>query len=103
MNRATPKLRDLVERLNAYEMKRNDPSETRTSAGRRAFEKFRPQLAALIGNVGYSALVSRALALGFAEAPWLRAVQVKTVGSLDGFEELGAQVDPDEYFEGWAI
>jgi hypothetical protein len=100
MSRATPKLRDFAERLIAYETTKNNSSETKTSAAFLVGEKLRPQLAALMGNVGFRALLSRALALSNAEVPWLRAVHVKADGSLDGLDELGAQVDPDDIFEG---
>ena len=56
-----------------------------------------------MGNAGFRALLSRALALANAEVPWLRAVQVKADGSLEGLEELHAQLDPDEIFEGRVV
>ena len=56
-----------------------------------------------MGNGGFRALLSRALALANAEVPWLRAVQVKADGSLEGLEELHAQLDPDEFFEGRVV
>ncbi|HZL31528.1 MAG TPA: hypothetical protein VFC54_10785 [Pseudolabrys sp.] len=66
-------------------------------------EKLRPQLATLMGNIGFRALLSRTLALANPEFPWLRAVQVKAEGSLEGLDELGTQVDPDDVFEGCAV
>ena len=56
-----------------------------------------------MGNVGFRALLSRALALANADVPWLRAVHVKADGSLEGLDELGAQVDPDEIFQGCVV
>ena len=100
MSRAIPKLQDFAERLIAHEMIGNNSSETKTPAACRAGEKLRPQLATLMGNIGFRALLSRALALANADVPWLRAVHVKTDGSFEGLEELGAQIDPDEFFEG---
>jgi hypothetical protein len=100
MNRATPKLRDFAERLIAYETSRNKSSKTKIPAAFFVGEKLRPHLAALMGNVGFHALLSRALALANAEVPWLRAVHVKSDGSLEGLDELDAQVDPEEVFEG---
>jgi hypothetical protein len=63
-------------------------------------EKLRPQLATLMGNAGFRALVSRSLALASAEVPWLRAVQVKPDGSLEGLEEIHTQLSSDARFVG---
>ena len=100
MSRATPKMRDFAERLIGHETRKNKSSETKTPAACRVAEKLRPHLATLMGNLGFRALLSRALALANAEVPWLRAVHVNADGSLEGLDELGAQVDPDEIFEG---
>ena len=96
-------MRDFAERLIAYETKGNKHSETKTPAACRAGEKLRPHLATLMGNIGFRALLSRALVLTNADVPWLRAVHVKTDGSFEGFEELGAQIDPDEFLEGCVL
>jgi hypothetical protein len=56
-----------------------------------------------MGNVGFRALLSRALALANAEVPWLVAVHVNADGSFEGLDKLGAQVDPDEIFEGCVV
>src|ERR1039457_4695969 len=103
MSRATPKMRDFAERLIVYETRENKSSETKTQAAFLVGEKLRPQLAALMGNVGFRALISRALALSNAEIPWLRAVHVNTDGFFQGLDELGAQVGPDEIFEGRVV
>src|SRR5664279_1224869 len=103
MSRATPKMRDFAERLIAYETRGNKSSETKPPAVFLVGEKLRPQLAALMGNVGFRALLSRALALANAEVSWLRAVHVNADGSFEGLDELGAQVDPDEIFEGCVV
>jgi len=99
MSRATPKARDFAERLIAYETRENRSSETKIPAACFVGEKLRPQLATLMGNVGFRALLSRALALANAEVPWLVAVHVNADGSFEGLDKLGAQVDPDEIFE----
>ena len=103
MSRATPKMRDFAERLIAYETRGNKPSEIKTPAACLVGEKLRPHLATLMGNAGFHALLSRALALANAEVPWLRAVHVNAGGSFEGLDELGAQVDPDEIFEGCVV
>jgi hypothetical protein len=103
MSRATPQMRDLSQCLIAYETRGNKSSETKTPAACLVGEKLRPHLATLLGNVGFRALLSRALALANTDVPWLRAVHVKTDGSFEGLDELEAQVDPDEIFEGCVV
>jgi hypothetical protein len=96
-------MRELAERLIAYETRENKSSETKTSGPFLVGEKLRPHLAPLMGKVGFRALLSRALALANAEVPWLRAVHIKADGSFDGLDELGAQVDPDEISKGRVV
>jgi hypothetical protein len=96
-------MRDFAERLIAYETRRNNFFETKTPAAIFVGEKLHPQLATLLGNVGFRALLSRALALAIAEVPWLRAVHVKADGSLEGLEELESKVDADKIFEGGVV
>jgi hypothetical protein len=103
MSRATPQMRDLSQCLIAYETRGNKSSEAKTPATFLVGEKLRPHLATLMGNVGFRALLSRALALANAEVPWLRAVHVKADGSLEGLDELEAQVDPEEMAEGTVV
>ena len=93
-------MRDFAARLIALETQGNKSSEIKIPAACLASEKLRQPLAKLMGNIGLNALLSRALALGIADDPWLRAARVKTDGSLEGFEELSAQIDPDEFFGG---
>jgi hypothetical protein len=96
-------MRDFAERLIAYETTKNKSSETKAQVAFLVAEKLRPQLATLMGNAGFRALLSRALALANAEVSWLRAVHVNTGGSFEGLDKLGAQVDPDEIFEGCVV
>src|SRR5450759_419446 len=103
MSRATPQMRDLSQCLIAYETRGNKSSETKSPAACLVGEKLRPHLAALLGNVGFRALLSRALALANTDVPWLRAVHVKADGSFEGLGELATQVDPDEIFEGCVV
>ena len=96
-------MRDFAERLIAYETRGNKFSETKTPAIFLIDEKLRPHLATLMGKVGFRALLSRALVLTNAEVPWLRALHVNADGSLEGLDELDAQVDPKEIFEGRVV
>ena len=103
MNRTTPGMRDFAKRLIAYETSGNKSSETKTPAAFYVSDKLRPHLVTLMGNVGFGALLSRALALANSEVRWLSAVHVKADGSLEGLEGLHAQLDPDEFFEGKVV
>ncbi len=103
MSRATPQMRDFAKRLIAYETLVNKSSATKTPAVFHVCEKLRPHLATLAGNGGFRALLARALALAAAEVPWLRAVQVNADGALEGGEELHAQLDPNQFFEGRVV
>jgi hypothetical protein len=56
-----------------------------------------------MGNIGFRALILRSLALANSEIPLLRAVHVKADGSLEGWDKLEAQVDPEEIAEGRVV
>jgi hypothetical protein len=97
MNRATPQMRSIAERLIDYETARKDAPEPGNTASFLVTERLRPQLATLMGNAGFRALLARALALASAEVSWLRAVQVNADGTL---EPLHARLKPGEFREG---
>ena len=103
MSRATPQLRKVAQRLIAHDESGREPSGTKASAAFLIESKLRPHLAALMGSVGFSALLSRALALAGAEVPWLRAVHVQWDGSLQELHELESQLPPEELFEGSVV
>lgn len=96
-------MREFAERLIAYEVKGNKSCETKPAVVYLVDKKLGPHLATLMGNVGFSALLSRALMLANAEIPWLRAVHVNADGSLEGLDELGAQVNPAAIYEGRVV
>jgi hypothetical protein len=97
MSQTIPRMRDIAERLIAYEATENKSSGTKPGAGLLVFEKLRPHLATLMGSTGFRALLLRALARAAAEVPSLRAVQVDANGSLAGFDKLEMQAVPDEF------
>jgi len=103
MSQATPQMRDFAERLIAYEITGNRSSGTITSTGFPVCEKLRPHLESLMGNTGFRALLSRALARAEGEVPSLRAVQVKADGSLAGLDKLKMQADPEELAKGSVV
>ena len=89
MNKTNPncKMRDLAQRLLAYEAALTS-SEENTSEVFRVSEKLRRSLSTLAGAAGFRTLLARALALTKAHAPCLTAVQVKPDGSLEGLSNL---------------
>ena len=103
MSEVPLQMRDLAERLIAHETRANKSSGTRIPAAFPVGEKLRPKLATLIGDTGFRALLSRALARARAEVPSLRAVQVEGDGSLGGLTEFDAQADPAEAAEGRVV
>ena len=103
MSRASPKLRAFAERLIAYETMGNKSSKSKIPAAFHVCERLRPHLATLMGNGGFRALLLRALALAGPEAPWLRAVHVKTNGALEGWDESDPLIRPAALFEGSVV
>jgi hypothetical protein len=96
-------MRTVAMRLIVHEARGNKPSVAKAAADFSTCEKLGPHLATLVGNGGYQALLSRALALAQAEVPWLRAVRVKADGTLEGVETHHAQLGPDKFFEGRVV
>jgi hypothetical protein len=103
MSRANPQMRNFAKHLILCEANGNKSAQANAPDAFNVCEKLRPQLATLMGNGGFRALLSRALALASAEVPWLCAVHVKSDGALGGLEELPAQLDLDKFFEGRAV
>jgi hypothetical protein len=97
-------MRHFAKRLIVFETRGHESSTDETPATFSAFEKLRPQLAILMGEGGFRALLGRALSLAGTEVPWLRVVQVKTDGSLEGLVEmLQKQIGPDDFLEGAVV
>jgi hypothetical protein len=96
-------MQHFAKRLMDYDASGSKSSETKTPAVFHICEKLRPHLTTLMGNGGFRALLSRALALSSAEVPWLRPVKVMADGSLEGVEDLQVKLDPDEFFDGAVV
>jgi len=103
MNRATKEMRDFAKRLMTYEALQNKPSKINSPAAFPVADKLCPYLSTLMGNGGFQALLSRALALAAAEVPWLRAVHVKPEGTLEGIGEAYRKLTPEEFGEGRVV
>lgn len=81
-----------------------DPSAGNKFAGAfRVCDRLRPHLATYMGSVGFRSLLSRALVLAGVEVAWLRLLQVKVDGCLEGLDKLAAQVSPEEMAEGGVV
>ena len=89
-------MRDLTERLLAYEAFAGETSEPADSATLRVYEKLRQGLGKFAGVAGFQSLASRALALARAEAPSLSAVRVSADGTLKGLREIEHRFDIDK-------
>jgi hypothetical protein len=100
MSRATPEMRNFAKRLLVCEAMGRIAAKVHTSDAFDVYEKLRPQLATLLGNDGFRALLARALSLARMEVPWLRTVHVSSDGTLEGMKELDAQSYSEEVFEG---
>ena len=96
-------MRDFAKHLTAYEKLQNNVSKTNEQGAFHVFDKLRPYLATLMGTGGFRALLLRALALATAEVSWLCEVQVKADGALEGWQDVHAKLDPDEFFEGGVV
>ena len=57
----------------------------------------------LMGDTGFRALLSRALARAEADVPSLRAVKVEADGSLAGLDKLELQAAPEQLAEGRVV
>ena len=85
-NSATPKLKQFARRLLAYEAASRKPAASEHSAAFHVFEKLRGPFGKLLGAGGFRVLLTRALILAGAETPWLRELQIKADGSVEGLD-----------------
>lgn len=93
MSRSTPspEIRELAQRLVAYEAAVDNLSEANMPAVLRVSEKLRRTLSTLTGSSGFLSLLTRALTLAKAQVPGLGVAQIKPDGSLEGLSDLGNQ------------
>ncbi|MEP6672638.1 MAG: hypothetical protein ABJF10_25970 [Chthoniobacter sp.] len=103
MSQVTPQMMELAARLVAQEMGSKDSSGPAPPAAFHVCEKLRPYLSTLMGKAGFQAVLSRALAVASVKTPWLKAVQVKADGALEGWDQPEAQVAAKELTEGCVL
>jgi hypothetical protein len=96
-------MRDLAGRLIALEATDSKSPRTALPTAFVACEKLRPVLATLLGNLGFNALLSRALALATTEVQWLGALHVDADGALEGLAAPQATVSPAENARGGVV
>jgi two-component system OmpR family response regulator len=99
-NNITPKLRRCAQRLLAHEAASAKQVGAKASAASRVCQELRGPLINLAGIDGYRSLLSRALTLAGAEVPWLRPLETKPDGSLEGLEEFAVKLDSRTIAEG---
>jgi hypothetical protein len=99
MRRASSQMRNFAECLIDLEATGNNSAPIETPNAFAVCEKLRPHLTMLMGNAGFSALLSRALTLAGAEVPGLSAAHVNSDGILEGVNELPVHLDADRLSE----
>jgi hypothetical protein len=83
-------MREFAKRLIAHERAAKS-GQAELTAALLVCNRLRPHLATLMGNIGFKALLSRALALAAAEIPSLLILHINADGSFERAE--GAGVD----------
>jgi hypothetical protein len=102
-NSCSPKMKEFTLRLLACESALGKPANAKDSEALRVCEKLRVLLTKTTGVGGFSALLSRALALAGAEVPWLTALQINSDGSLKDLHELEAKLESSVVIEGQVV
>ena len=88
MTAVFPAIHDLALRILAIEAARDKAVGTPVDEAVRACGKLQVPLSRFTGPAGFLSLLSRALVLAKAEVPALEVVQVRSDGSLAGFDEI---------------
>ncbi len=99
MNRATPQMRNLAARLIAFDSNGINSSRTKNPDVFQVCEKLRPQLATLVGDEAFRALLAHAVALARADSPTFREVQVSAKGMLEAPAEIHDRINSVSYME----
>jgi hypothetical protein len=102
MRCATPKLRDFAQQLIAHEAA-SQSFPTEIAGAVLVCARLRPHLATLMGNIGFGALMARALALAVAEIPSLHILHINPDGTFNGLEESATPVGTTRASEGGVV
>ena len=100
MSTASPKIKELAQRLLALEAGQGQPTDDQVDEAVRVCEKLRVLISKLVGVAGFGSLLSRALSLAKAVEPSLVVVKVGADSSLEGFGEVGRDHDTGERRKG---
>jgi hypothetical protein len=103
MSDAALELRIYAESLINAEMTRNASLKSISTAIFVVIEKMGPNFAALMGTIGFRALLSRALVLANADVAWLSGLHVGNDGFFEGLTELQAEASPEEIYDGGIV
>jgi len=88
MTAVLPAIQELARRILAFEAAGAKAVGTPVDEAVRACGKLQVPLSRFTGPAGFLSLLSRALVLAKAEVPFLTLVQVRSDGSLAGFDEI---------------
>jgi hypothetical protein len=102
-NNSPAKEKESARQLLACEAAVRHPTDAKDSAAFRVCEKLRGPLGTLMGVGGFHSLQSRALALAWAEFRWLRPLEIKADGALEGLGKLEVGLDPRSVAEGEVV
>jgi hypothetical protein len=97
MSKASPAMLNLAQRLLAIEVKHVHGIDHEVECVVNVLSKLRQPLTKFAGPVGYSSLLSRALALAKAQLPELQMISIQADGSVTGFQ------NPEQYAAGVEI
>jgi hypothetical protein len=95
--------REFARRLLAFEGEAQGDLATEGPAAFRVCEKLREPLSKLMGVDGFRSLFARAQVLAGTEISWLRQVQIKENGALEGLAEREADLEPAAIVEGEVV
>ena len=103
MKRANPRLRDFAERLISLAAAEATSFAPKSPELFTVIEKLRPSLVQVVGALGFSAVLSRAVAIAHVDVAWLRAVHVKPDGHWGNLDDPTATVGANEILEGRVV
>ena len=103
MTRAPLPFRDFAERLIAVDSQTALPFASNPPSVCGVIDQLRPPLVKVIGVMGFSAVLSKSLAIASTNVAWLQAVHVEADGSWSGLDDLDMNVGENEIFEGRVI
>lgn len=103
MNIDNLKFRDFAKRLISIVEVENKSKVSKQPPVFAVFERLRPCLVQVVGNLGCSAVLSRALEIAKLDFICLREVRVEPDGVLEGLKELELTVDHTEISDGSVV